>query len=219
MDSCGEYFFFYGLTDFILFLVLAWRHSSLVSEIFFCLPLPGVLGFSSVCHEPCPTTNFLIIYFCLREEGATSVLGSQPIVWLQPSSFPCQATRVRSPSTNIYWSPLRPTFFLNFIYSLFILRPTTGQARHKAPLQKWVRTQGRSPHASGKIQKHPRSRRHPPKGAPQRPGNKQQTSSIFFFLTVILWRLATINSNTRIVVILFLSSQWDTTWHYSMSML
>ena len=33
------------------------------------------------------------------------------------------------------------------------------------------------------------------------------------FLTVILWRLATVNSNTRIVVILFLSSQWDTTWH------
>ena len=28
------------------------------------------------------------------------------------------------------------------------------------------------------------------------------------FLTVILWRLATVNSNTRIVVILFLSSQW-----------
>ena len=32
------------------------------------------------------------------------------------------------------------------------------------------------------------------------------------FLTVILWRLATVNSNTRRVVILFLSSQWDTTW-------
>ena len=31
------------------------------------------------------------------------------------------------------------------------------------------------------------------------------------FLTVIL---ATVNSNTRIVVILFLSSQWDTTWQY-----
>ena len=29
------------------------------------LPLPGVLGFSSVRHEPCPTTNFLIIYFSL----------------------------------------------------------------------------------------------------------------------------------------------------------
>ena len=37
--------------------------------------------------------------------------------------------------------------------------------------------------------------------------------TIFHVLTVILWWLATVNSNTRIVVILFLSSQWDTTWH------
>ena len=37
------------------------------------------------------------------------------------------------------------------------------------------------------------------------------------FLTVILWRLATVNSNTRIVVILFLSSQWDTTWQYALN--
>ena len=42
--------------------------------------LPGVLGFSSVRHEPCPTTNFLFSFFCWREEGATSILGSQPIV-------------------------------------------------------------------------------------------------------------------------------------------
>ena len=34
------------------------------------------------------------------------------------------------------------------------------------------------------------------------------------FLTVILWWLATVNWNTRIVVILFLSSQWETTWQY-----
>ena len=75
------------------------------------LLLPGVLGFSSVRHEPCPTTNFLFSFFRWREEGATSVLGSQPIIWLLPSSFPCQATRVRSQSTNICWSPLWPTFF------------------------------------------------------------------------------------------------------------
>ena len=29
------------------------------------LLLPGVLGFSSVCHEPCPTTNFLFSFFPL----------------------------------------------------------------------------------------------------------------------------------------------------------
>ena len=65
MDSSGEYFFFYGLRDFILLLVLAGRHGSFVSEIFSCLLLPGVLDFSSVRHEPCPTTNFLIFLFPL----------------------------------------------------------------------------------------------------------------------------------------------------------
>ena len=73
--------------------------------------LPGVLGFSSFRHEPCPTTHFLFSFFRWREEGATSVLESQPIIWLLPSSFPCQATRVSSQSTNICWSPLWPTFF------------------------------------------------------------------------------------------------------------
>ena len=77
------------------------------------LLLPGVLGFSSVRHEPCPTTNFLIIYFHWQAGVPTSVLGSQPIVWLLPSSFPCQATRVKSPSTSICWSSLWPTLFLN----------------------------------------------------------------------------------------------------------
>ena len=86
--------FFCGLTDFILFF------QYLLEDIFRLL-LPGVLGFSSVRHEPCPTTNFLIIYFRWREGVPTSVLGSQPIIWLLSSSFPCQATRVRSPSTNI----------------------------------------------------------------------------------------------------------------------
>ena len=107
------------------------------------LLLPGVLGFSSVRHESCPTTNFLISFFRWREGVPTSVLGSQPIVWLLPSSFPCQVTRVRSLSTNICCSPCDPPSFF----------------------------------------------------------------------TIILWRLATVNSNTRIVVMLFLSSQWDTTWH------
>ena len=102
-------------------------------------------GFGSVCHEPCPTTNFLTIYFCWREGVPTSVLGSQPIVWLLPSSFLYQATRVRSPSINICGSPF---------------------------------------------------------------------CDLHSFLMVILWWLATANSNKRIVVIIFLSSQWDTTWQY-----
>ena len=41
---------------------------------------------SSARYEPCPTTNFLIIYFRGREGVPTSVLGSQPIIWLLSSS-------------------------------------------------------------------------------------------------------------------------------------
>ena len=63
-------------------------------------------GFWSVCHEPCPITNFSYYLFPLTGGGVpTSVLGSQPITWLLSSSR-CQATRVRLPSTNICWSPL-----------------------------------------------------------------------------------------------------------------
>ena len=83
-----------------------------VRDIFFVFFYAEYLAFRSVRHEPCPRTNFLIIYFPWWEGIPTSVLGSQPIIWLLSSSFPCQATRVRPPSKNI-WSPLWTTFFLN----------------------------------------------------------------------------------------------------------
>ena len=102
----------------------------------FRLLLPGVLGFGSVRHEPCPTTNFFFSFFRWREEGATSVF--------------------RVPANH-----LASTFFL----------PVSGDPR-------------------------------------------EVTEYKHMFLTVILWWLATVKSNKRIVVILFLSSQWDTTWHY-----
>ena len=83
------------------------------------LLLPGVLGFSSVRHEPCPATDFLIIYFHWREGVPTSVLGSQPLIWLLSSSplarRSVRATichpvfhsfSIRSPSTNICFSIL-----------------------------------------------------------------------------------------------------------------
>ena len=82
-----------------------------VRDILFVFFYPEYLAFGSVRHEPCPTSDFLIIYFRWREGVPTSVLGSQSIIWLLPSSFPCQATWVRSPSKNI-WFPLWPTFFL-----------------------------------------------------------------------------------------------------------
>ena len=133
MDSCGESFFFYGLTDFILFLVLAWRFGSFVSEIFFVFFYPEYMAFGSVHHEPCPTTNFVLSFFRWREEGATSV-------------FSVPANHLVS----------------NFFF------PVSGDPR-------------------------------------------EVTEYKHLFLTVILWRLATVNSNTRIVVIFFLASQWDAT--------
>ena len=65
MDYCGESFFFYGLTDFILFLVLAWRYGFFLSEIFFVFFYSEYLALGSVHHEPCPTTNFSYCLFPL----------------------------------------------------------------------------------------------------------------------------------------------------------
>ena len=143
MDSCGESFLFYGLIDFMLFLTLAWRKWLLRVRDILRLLLPGVLGFASVPYEPCPTTNFLIFYFRWREGVPTSVLGSQPMIWLLSSS------PWRGDPLGLLDVTQVPFFF--------------HQYKH-------------------------------------------------LFLTVILWWLATVNSNKRIVVIIFLSSQWDTTW-------
>ena len=68
---------------------------------------------SSARYEPCSKTlNFLTIYFRWRG-GGTSVLGSQPIIWLLSSS----PSGVRRPEVTKYQhlliSPLWPTFSLN----------------------------------------------------------------------------------------------------------
>ena len=85
----------------------------------FRLLLPGVLGFGSVRHEPCPTTNFLISYFHWQEGVPTSVLGSLAnhlaSTFFLPVSGDLRATRchpvsqffsIRSPSTNTCFSIL-----------------------------------------------------------------------------------------------------------------
>ena len=66
--------------------------------------------------NPAQTTDLLIFYFRWREGVPTSVLGSQPIVWLL-SSFP---SGVRRPKVTKYQhlliSPLWPTFFLTVTF-------------------------------------------------------------------------------------------------------
>ena len=123
----------------MLFLVPPWRNGFFVSEIFFRLLLPGVLGFGSVHREPCPTTNFVFSFFRWREEGATSVF-------------------------RVSANHLAYTFFL----------PVSGDPR-------------------------------------------EVTEYKHLFLTVILWRLATVNSNTRIVVIFSIVSVGDHVTIYCIS--
>ena len=124
----GESFFFHGLLDFVLFLILAWRTRVPHVSVFFCLQ-PGVEWLWFVCPlRILLKTNFLIIYFRWGEGVPTSVVGSRPIIWLLSSSSWCPATRVRSPSTNICLSPLWPTFFLNghFFWRLDTVNSTGG---------------------------------------------------------------------------------------------
>ena len=78
--------------------------------------------------------------------------------------------------THTHLFILSHSLSLSLSLSLFVLRPTTGQVRHRAFFKKWVRTQGRSPHTSGKIQKYLRPRRHSPNGGRlRRQETKQQT--------------------------------------------
>ena len=132
-SSCGEYFLFYRLIDFMLFLVLAWRNGSFVSKIFFVFFYPEYLALVPSATNPVQPLIFLFLF---------SLTGRR-----------CHF-RFRVPANH-----LASTFFL----------PVSGNPR-------------------------------------------EVTEYKHLFLTVILWRLVTVNSNRRIVVIIFLASQWDTTW-------
>ena len=131
---------------------------------FFRLLLPGVLGFSSVRHEPCPTTAFLIIYFRWWEGVPTSVLGSQPIIWLLSSS-PLARRSVRATICH----PVSHSFSIRSLSTNICFSILT-----------WICYFGIDPHSFMSWQ------------------------SFSDDLPI----------QTRgIVVIIFLSSQWDTTWH------
>ena len=86
--------------------------SSCLAE-FLHLLLPGVLGFGSVSYKPCQTTNFSYYLFPLMGRSPHFRFGV-PANHLASLSFSCQATRVRSPSINI-WSPCDPYSFLTVI--------------------------------------------------------------------------------------------------------
>ena len=70
---------------------------SFVSQLIFC-PQPGVKWLWFVCHEPCSKTHLLVLYFRWGEGSPTSVLGSQPIIWLLSLS----PSDVRRPEVTKY---------------------------------------------------------------------------------------------------------------------
>ena len=112
--STGESFFFHGLLDFVLFLILAWRtRVPHVSVILLSSTRSKIAMVSLPATDPAQKLAFLLFTSAEGKGVPTSVLGSRPIVWLLSSSSWCPPTWVRSPSTNICSSPLWPTFSLN----------------------------------------------------------------------------------------------------------
>ena len=96
----------YFLTGFHWRIFLLSRANRLYSIFLHWLEEPGVLRVSDVLlsstrntgfgpsarYEPCSKTHFLIIYFRWGEGVPTSVLRSQPIIWLLSSPPWCPAT-------------------------------------------------------------------------------------------------------------------------------
>ena len=102
--STGESFFFHGLLDFVLFLILAWRTRVPHVSVFFCLQ-PGVEWLWFVCPLTTMLKNYLSYYlFPLTGGSPTSVLGSQPIMWLLSPS----PSGVRRPEVTKYQHLLIP---------------------------------------------------------------------------------------------------------------
>ena len=65
LSSCGEYFLFYGLIDFMLFLILAWRKMApFVSEIFFSSSFTrSTWLLVPSATNPVQQLTFLILFF------------------------------------------------------------------------------------------------------------------------------------------------------------
>ena len=72
-----------------------------VRDILFVFFYPEYLALVLSATNPVQQLTFSFPFFADGKKVPLPFLGSQPIIWLLPSSFPCQATRGRSPSTNI----------------------------------------------------------------------------------------------------------------------
>ncbi len=61
--STGESFLFHGLIDFVLFFYTGLKNLGPSCPRYVFVFFTRSNGYGSVCHEPLPITNFLIIYF------------------------------------------------------------------------------------------------------------------------------------------------------------
>ena len=105
-EKCPQSYLSYFTTGFHWRIFLLSRANRLYSIFLPWLEEPGVphvsdillsstrnTGYgSSARYEPCSKTSFLIIYFRWGEGVPTSVLRSQPIIWLLSSPPWCPAT-------------------------------------------------------------------------------------------------------------------------------
>ena len=105
-EKCPQSYLSYFTTGFHWRIFLLSRANRLCSIFLHWLEEPGVphvseillsstrnTGYgSSARYEPCSKTAFLIIYFRWGEGVPTSVLRSQPIIWLLSSPPWCPAT-------------------------------------------------------------------------------------------------------------------------------
>ena len=105
--STGESFFFHGLIDFVLFLVLAWgTRVSHVSAIFLSSTRSKMAMVRLPAMNPAQKLTFLSFTSAEGKGAPTSVFGF--------SLFPLPMSGdLRSLSTNICLSPLWPTFLPN----------------------------------------------------------------------------------------------------------
>ena len=102
----GESFFFHGLIDFMLFLILAWRtRVPRVSDILLSSTRNTSFG-SSARYEPCQTIDFFSFFFRRRGEGCHFRFRA-PANHLASLSFSLPVSGdLRLLSTNICWYPL-----------------------------------------------------------------------------------------------------------------
>ena len=105
MEFRGESVFFYGLIDFMLFLILAWRTWVPRVRVILLSSSTRNTGFGFFC--PLRTlSNDWLSYSQFPLTGRSSHFRFRAPVNRLASTFPCQAIRVRSPSINICGSPL-----------------------------------------------------------------------------------------------------------------